>query len=317
MARRTVPIRIVADIERLTREVKAGSLASPEVFLALDIRDGRDTSLVVPLDYYMVANNRSAAWRFVQELDAFRYETHKDRFAAFEQRYKERWANRAPEAWGLMLIFWHDVYGDEIKAEEHIALALAGWLNISLALITPSRDGARFSKLIGSRVAIRLSSQWVALMAYKEAVRLTTLEAAVEIGGPTIVRMALVALGALPPVRGAWAATVAMQSVVGLLDFLFTTWEGERDGTITEEEVEEAGFALLGIFGFGLAQLLVMGVRLNLLGYRLLTHLGEAALQMAEELPERAASLEAGFSEFVSLKSYEEEPSSVFLVLDD
>jgi hypothetical protein len=317
VARRTVPISIVADIERLRREVNAGSLASPEVFLALAIRDGRDTSLVVPLDYYMVGGNRSAAWRFVQELDAFRHEIHKDRFAAFEGRYKERWAHRSPEAWGLMLIFWHDVYGDEVQADEHIALALANWLKIDLAWITPFRDSAWFSKLIGSRVAIRLSPQWVALMAYEEAVRLNTLDAAVEVGGPTMVRMALVVLGALPPMRGAWAATVAMQSVVGLLDFLFTTWEGERDGTITEEEVEEAGFALLGIFGFGLAQMLVMGVRLNLLAFRLLTHLGEATLQMAEELPERAASLEAGFGEFVSLRSYDEEPSSVFLVLDD
>lgn len=317
MARRTIPVTIVADIGRLTREVKAGSLASPEVYLAMPLRDGRDTSLVVPLDYFMVGSNRSAAWRFVQELDAFRHETHKDRFAAFEQRYKERWAHRSPEAWGLMLIFWHDVYGDEVKADEHAALALAGWLKIDLAWVTPFRDGAWFSKLIGSRVAIKLSPQWLALMAYEETVRLNTLDAAVEIGGPTIVRMALVVLGALPPVRGAWAATVAIQSVVGLLDFLFTMWEGERDGTITEEEVEEAGFALLGIFGFGVAQLLVMGVRLNLLAFRLLVHLGEAALQMAEELPERAASLEAGFSDFVSLRSYEEEPSSVFLVLDD
>jgi hypothetical protein len=318
VVKKIIPIQVVADVERLQREVNAGSLSSSVVYLSLPIQDGRGTSLTVPLDYYMVGANRAAAWRFVEELSSFNAEPTKDKFAAFERRYRESWSQRSPEAWGLMLIFWYDVYRDEIDLNQHIALALAKWLDLDLAWFNPFRDSAWFSKLIGTRVTIRQSPSWRALMAYEETRRLHILDAAVDIGGPTIVRMALVVLSALPPVRGALAASVAIQSIIGLLDFLFTVWEGERDGEITEQEIEDAGFALLGIFGFGVVQLLVMGVRLNLLAFRVLTHLGEAALQLAAELPERSASIQAGFSEFVSARSYDEEgPDCVFLVLDD
>ena len=319
VGRRSIAISVVADAERLSREVKAGSLATPEVYLTIPMNDGRNTSLAVPLDYYMVGSNRAKAWRFVTEMWNFKTDRikDKDRFKEFERRYHTLWKDRSPEEWGLMLIFWIDVYRDEIDPDEQIVTSLGEWLKIELSVWDPFSNRSWLHRLVGSRLTIQLDPQWKQLMAYQQTARLNTLDAAVDIGGPALVRMGLVILSALPVTRFGWAVAVSLQSVVGLLDFLFTKWEAERDDTITEEEVENVSWALLGIFGFGLIQLTLLGARLALLQFELLKFIGEAALQLKDELPTRLAADKAGFDEFVSSVYRDDEaPDSVFVLLD-
>jgi hypothetical protein len=316
-------------VDQLRREVKAGSLATPQVFLTFPMNDDRGTSFVVPLDYYIVGINRAKAWKFFMEMWHFKTDHRikdEDRFKEFERQYHRLWKFRSAEEWGLMLIFWADNYrqmpdpdgkDDKIDPDEHIVTRLGQWLKIELSIWKPFSDRSWLHKLVGDRLAIKLSPQWKQLMAYEGTARLNTLEAAIKIGAPALVRMALVIVSALPLTRFGWAVAVSLQSIVGLLDFLFTSWEAERDDTITEEELNNVSWAVLGIFGFGAIQLTVLGARLALLQFELLKFIGEAALQLRDELPSRLAADKAGYDEFVSSVYRDDEaPDSVFVLLD-
>src|SRR5262249_13783553 len=112
MGQRSIAISCLADANRLRREVKAGSLATPGVYLTMPMNDRAGTCLAVPLDYYMVGHNRHKAGLFVTEMWNFRSDPieKKNRFKEFERRCNDRWRQRSPEEWGLMLIMWKDFY---------------------------------------------------------------------------------------------------------------------------------------------------------------------------------------------------------------
>ena len=82
-------------------------------------------------------------------------------------------------------------------------------------------------------------------------------------------------------------AAFAFQSIVGLLDYLFTRWEAQRDGVITAEEAEDLEWARLGIIGLDSLQIIIAGVRLGMLLRDLLIYLAKGAIQLVEELPSR------------------------------
>jgi hypothetical protein len=276
-------------------------------------------------------------------LESFRHERidPEKRFDAFQKRYDTRWRTRSKEEWALMLILWHDAHGNrslhddvdpdaslpeqmkdflriELRGEKigaQLSNNLASWLRSPLSSWQPYHDHPWFAKLIGGRVITRLDPQWVATMVYENTVKLETLNAAVEIGGPSLARMALVVLSLTP---GGRIAGFAFQSIVGLLDFLFTIWETEQDDIITEEEVKDVEWAGLGIVGFDPLQLSIMTVRIGMAIGELLNSLAMGAKQLVEELPSRVAAAQAGYDEFVSTVFTDPEAAdNVFVLLDD
>jgi hypothetical protein len=318
-----LPVRLVADIEKLRQDIKNGAKAAPTVYLALAINDGRNTSLIIPLDYYLVKRNRAAAYKFVKEMWNFKTDPIPDdkRFAKFKEFRNSRWSTRSPEEWGLMLLLWHDVYWDELNPQASLFLELANWLGIKIGVSWTDPldlDGPSFSKLIGTRVDIRKDPVWVAAMEYTQTVRLSNLEAAVEIGVPTFTRMGIVVLSAVNFSGLGWLAALALESTVNLLDFLFTEWEAERDGVITEEELKDVTWAGLGILGWTPLQLCLLGFRLGWAIGELLNSLAKGAIQLAEELPDRIAAAQASYDEYVTAKyATEDMADSVFVVLDE
>lgn len=317
MGTRFAAVELLANPERLRADVLAGRMASSAVVLAIPLNDDRGTTFTLPLDYYLVGRNRRKAWDFVRELENFRACRSGDRLKAFERLVNERWATRSTEEWGLMLMFWRAHYGNETDLRQHLSEALAVWLGIDLSWWRPFRDRSWFSRIIGSRLAIRLSTEYRQRIAFEDAVRETRLEAAADIGAPAFVRMALVILSVISGASFGAVVAIGFQSLVGLLDFLFTEWEAERDGLITEDEVEDVTFAGLGILGFQLIQLVLTLGRLEWHWLIFLKAVGEGALQLAAELPDRVEAALVDSHDYVSA-DYDEDGNamSVFVVLD-
>lgn len=318
MATKRIAIEVVGNLQRLKQGLYRGDLASPGVYLSLNMNDGRGTLLVIPLDYYSVKGNRKKAWDFVKELDDFRRSNIpvSQRFDAFERLYRMRWGVRSPEEWGLALIFWYDVYADELDPKEQLANSLGDWLKVDRSFWRPRRDDSWFQMLIGKRLLLQKSLEWKQLVAFEDAKRLNRLEAFADLG-PTFIRMALVILGALPIAAEAVVVCIVYESLIGFLDFLFTMWEAERDGMIDEEEVKDAQFAGLGIIGVWWIQLIILGVRLSISFYEFVRFLLRAAKQLKEELPARVEAAKAGLIDFISSEFNDgPTPDSVFVLLD-
>lgn len=119
-----------------------------------------------------------------------------------------------------------------------------------------------------------------------------------EIVAPTVCKMALIILSALPVGWLGRAGVLIFQAVIGFFQFLETFFEARADDTVSEAEASELRWAAIGIIPFLPLQLLVAGHAVAGVGATLLQHIYEGMQQFLTELPMRSASADAGFDGF-------------------
>ncbi len=113
---------------------------------------------------------------------------------------------------------------------------------------------------------------------------------------------AMLLLASLTPVgRAGTIAYISWNALIGFVDYLYTVYSAEADGTITDKEENDAFWALVGMFPFRLVELVTTARMAIVLGQAFV----EVALAALDELSDRIALLmqarDAGWDSAVAL----------------
>jgi hypothetical protein len=111
-------------------------------------------------------------------------------------------------------------------------------------------------------------------------------------------RLLMVALMLFPAGQAAVAVGAVINAFAGFLQFMIFLEDAEADGDITEQELEEAWWTLLGILPFRAVQLGLMLRGLTMVGQALIQMIVEGVKMLPDLLERRLQALRAGFSDY-------------------
>lgn len=281
--------------EQLNQKAKTAKIASYVIPFDVD-----DRVLIVPkADYRRVKQNAEMILDFVERRirpipkDADKLKAWNDevllRLAKFYRKEEWRvfmlvWAFRAKPAEAFFP-------GENLATNFfRFAMQVEGTANVR----TPARD-------LRAKCEPQDSTARLIRVAFELQMERDT-DALIRDYGPRVVLLAasLFPTGSLPIVIGA-----AVTAITGFLEFMQTLKDAEADGDVTEEEVKQAEWAMLGILPFRFAQIALTVVSVGQIGIAFLRALRDGLAQFPEWLSRFEQARDAGWNSYAEFPKTE------------